>query len=156
MGPCISNLCCSGINCSTKICGMLSRFSNVQLCVALRTVAHQVPLYVRFSRQEYWSGLPFPSPGDLPTCNSRWVLLTKKRCTTWEVWVKFYLGQNEDCHPGGSNSDSSKRLLQSGSGGKSIYKVLAKGEFNTMKHSFYKRFFFFLLVMRIWCHQEGS
>ena len=30
------------------------------------TVAHQAPLSVRFSRQEYWSGLPFPSPGDLP------------------------------------------------------------------------------------------
>ena len=37
-------------------------------------------------------------------------------------------------------------LLQSGSGGKSIYKVLLKGEFNTMKHSFYKRF---LLVVRV-------
>ena len=30
------------------------------------TVAHQAPLSMRFSRQEYWSGLPFPSPGDLP------------------------------------------------------------------------------------------
>ena len=30
------------------------------------TVAHQVPLSVEFSRQEYWSRLPFPSPGDLP------------------------------------------------------------------------------------------
>ena len=30
------------------------------------TVAHQVPLSMRFSRQGYWSGLPFPSPGDLP------------------------------------------------------------------------------------------
>ena len=59
---------------------------------------------------------------------------------------EFYLGQNEDCSPGGSISDSSERLLQSGSGGKSIYKVLVKGEFNTMKHTFYKRF---LLVMRI-------
>ena len=29
-------------------------------------VAHQAPLPVRFSRQEYWGGLPFPSPGDLP------------------------------------------------------------------------------------------
>ena len=29
------------------------------------TVAHQAPLCVGFSRQEYWSGLPFPSPGDL-------------------------------------------------------------------------------------------
>ena len=30
------------------------------------TVAHQAPLFMGFSRQEYWSGLPFPSPGDLP------------------------------------------------------------------------------------------
>ena len=30
------------------------------------TVAHQSPLSMGFSRQEYWSGLPFPSPGDLP------------------------------------------------------------------------------------------
>ena len=30
------------------------------------TVAHQVPLSMEFSRQEYWSGLPFPSPGGLP------------------------------------------------------------------------------------------
>ena len=30
------------------------------------TVAHQAPPYMGFSRQEYWSGLPFPSPGDLP------------------------------------------------------------------------------------------
>jgi len=29
-------------------------------------VAHQAPLYMEFSRQEYWSGLPFPTPGDLP------------------------------------------------------------------------------------------
>ena len=30
------------------------------------TVAHQAPLPMGFPRQEYWSGLPFPSPGDLP------------------------------------------------------------------------------------------
>ena len=29
-------------------------------------IAHQAPLSMEFSRQEYWSGLPFPSPGDLP------------------------------------------------------------------------------------------
>ena len=38
-------------------------------------------------------------------------------------------------------SQIAEKLLQSGSGEKSIYKVLVKGEFNTMKHSFYKRFF---------------
>ena len=35
------------------------------LC-GLWTVAHQAPLSMGFSRQEYWTGLPFPSPGDLP------------------------------------------------------------------------------------------
>ena len=34
--------------------------------VTPQTVAHQAPLSMGFSRQEYWSGLPFPSPGDLP------------------------------------------------------------------------------------------
>ena len=31
-----------------------------------RSIAHQAPLYMGFSRQEYWSGLPSPLPGDLP------------------------------------------------------------------------------------------
>ena len=45
---------------------MLSCFSRVQLCETLWTVACQAPLSVGFYRQEYWSGLPFPPPGDLP------------------------------------------------------------------------------------------
>ena len=45
---------------------MLSRFSRVQLFVTLWTVAHQDPLSMDFSRQECWSGLPCPPPGDLP------------------------------------------------------------------------------------------
>ena len=40
--------------------------SRVQLFATLWTIAHQAPPSVGFSRQEYWSGLPFPSPGDLP------------------------------------------------------------------------------------------
>ena len=41
---------------------VLSRFSRVQLFENPWTVAHQAPLSMGFSRQEYWSGLPFPSP----------------------------------------------------------------------------------------------
>ena len=49
------------------VCACLqSRFSRVQLFVTRWTVAHQAPLSVGFSRQEYWSGLPCPPPGDLP------------------------------------------------------------------------------------------
>ena len=45
---------------------MLSRFSCVQLFTTLWTAACQAPLSMEFSRQECWSGLPFPTPGDLP------------------------------------------------------------------------------------------
>ena len=45
---------------------MLSSFSRVGLFTALWTVAHKAPLSMEFSRQEYWSRLPFPTPGDLP------------------------------------------------------------------------------------------
>ena len=41
-------------------------FSRVRLFATLWTVAHQAPLSMEFSRQEYWSGLPFPPPGDFP------------------------------------------------------------------------------------------
>ena len=54
-----------------------SLYTNLMRCVYVsrsvlsdsatpRTVAHKAPLSMGFSRQEYWSGLPFPSPGDLP------------------------------------------------------------------------------------------
>ena len=40
--------------------------SRVRLFATPWTVAYQAPLSMGFSRQQYWSGLPFPSPGDLP------------------------------------------------------------------------------------------
>ena len=40
--------------------------SHVRLFATPWTVAHQAPPSMGFSRQEYWGGLPFPSPGDLP------------------------------------------------------------------------------------------
>ena len=44
----------------------VSHFNCVQLFATLWTVADQAPLSMRFSRQEYWSGLPCPPPGDHP------------------------------------------------------------------------------------------
>ena len=41
---------------------LLSHFSRVRLCATPETAAHQAPLFLGFSRQEHWSGLPFPSP----------------------------------------------------------------------------------------------
>ena len=48
------------------VCAVLGRVSHVQLFATLWTVARQAPQSMGFSRQEYWSGLPFPTPGDLP------------------------------------------------------------------------------------------
>ena len=45
-------------------------YSTVRLFATLWTIAHQAPLSMGFPRQEYWSGLPFPPPGDLPDLGS--------------------------------------------------------------------------------------
>ena len=45
---------------------MWKSLSHVRFFVTPWTLARQAPLSMEFSRQEYWSGLPFPSPGDLP------------------------------------------------------------------------------------------
>ena len=68
-------------------------------------------------------------------CCSPWVAKSGTRRSDWTE-----LGRNKDCHLGGRISDSSEGLLQSSSGGRSMYKVLGKGEFNDTEHSFYKRF----------------
>ena len=52
-----------------KFCGGDRRCLVTKLCPTLGiqwTIAGQAPLSMGFSRQEYWTGLPFPSPGDLP------------------------------------------------------------------------------------------
>ena len=45
---------------------IVKSLSRVRLFATLWTVAYQASLSMGFSRQEYWIGLPFPSPGDLP------------------------------------------------------------------------------------------
>ena len=76
---------------------MLSHFIHFWLFVTLWTVAHQAPLSMEFSSQEYWSGLPFPTPGDLPdpgiepTCVTSPALAGCLFTTsaTWEAPIKL-------------------------------------------------------------------
>ena len=49
-----------------KVKVKVKSFSHVQLFATPWTVAYQAPPSMGFSRQEYWSGLPLPSPGDFP------------------------------------------------------------------------------------------
>ena len=78
----------------SDVCGcMLSHFSDVRLFATLHTVARQASLSRGFFRQEYWSGLPCPSPGDLPNPGTESESLTSPALasrffttrTTWEA-----------------------------------------------------------------------
>ena len=58
---------------------LLSRFSRVRLCATPETAAHQAPASLGFSRQEYWSGLPFPeNPINTPLFHSHPLPKVKK------------------------------------------------------------------------------
>ena len=70
---------------------MCESLSCVQLFEAPWTVARQAPLSMGFSRQEYWSGLPFPTPGDLPSLGMEpellaYPALTGRFCTISAAW----------------------------------------------------------------------
>ena len=74
---------------------VLSCFSCVQLFVTLWIIAHQAPLSMGFSRQEYRNGLPFPSPGDLPNSGIEPVYLMPPELargflTTRATWEALY------------------------------------------------------------------
>ena len=74
--------------------------SRVPLSTTPWTVALQAPLSTGFSRQGYWSGLPFPIPGDVPDPGIKPVSLESPalargffyHCTTWEVPPMLYSG----------------------------------------------------------------
>ena len=74
---------------------LLSHFSRVRLCATPWTAAYQAPLSMGFARQEYWSGLPLPSPHSsilawkIPwteeTGRLQSVVLQKSRYMTWKL-----------------------------------------------------------------------
>ena len=76
--------------------------SDVQSFVTPWTVAHQAPLSMGFSRQEYWSGLPCPPPGDLPNPGIKPTSLMSPALAamffttraTWEAHFPLYQSPN--------------------------------------------------------------
>ena len=76
---------------------VLSRFSLIRLFATLWTVACQAPLSMGFSRQEYWSGMPFPPSGDLPNPeiepeSLRSLALAGRFFTTSATWEGHFWG----------------------------------------------------------------
>ena len=79
------------VECGIDVRAFVCMLSHVQLFATPWTVLLQAPLSMESFRQEYWSGLPFPTPGDLPhpgiefttpciSCTSRQICYC---CTTW-------------------------------------------------------------------------
>ena len=81
----------SGYSAYVPMCACM--LSSVRLFATLWTVVHQAPLSMGFSKQEYWSRLPFPTPGDLPDPGIKCTSLGSPafaggfftNCTTWEA-----------------------------------------------------------------------
>ena len=105
--------CGSSLGGGTTVCSSLSP---VQLFVAPWTVAHQAPLSLEFSRQEHWSGVPFPSLGDLP--HPRWNLgLLHCRQTLYQLSHQgsYYHSLVANSDGGGVLADECSPLKQAGS-----------------------------------------
>ena len=78
------------------VCGRTCMLSHVQLFVSPLTVARQTPLSMEFSKQEYWSGLPFPIPGIFLSqgLNPCFLHLLNCRCilyhwAAWDHWATW-------------------------------------------------------------------
>ena len=72
---------------------LLSRFNHVWLCATPETAAHEAPPSLGFSRQEHWSGLPFPS--------LHGHIILQKFCTCWEFhqcYIKNSYSLKSKCH----------------------------------------------------------
>ena len=118
---------------------VLKCISHIRLFETLWTVTCQALLSTGLSRQEYWSRSSCPLPEYLPDSGSvdwkgcKLSLQVKfESCKLSLVWGKMRTAAWE--------TDSSERLLQRGSGGKLVYKMLVKGKFNKMKCLCYKMF----------------
>ena len=85
---------------------MLSCFSHVWLFATLWTVDRQAPLSMGFSRQEYWSGLPCPPPGDLPDPGIEPTSLISpalaggcfSTSATWEAYIRLQFNSVQFSH----------------------------------------------------------
>ena len=97
---------------------VLSRFSHVRLFATLWTIAYQVPLCMGFSRQEFWSELPFPPPGDLPNpgiapASSASLALAGGFFTTNATWASFltFLSFSSGTIPNFQNGCKKQRFM---------------------------------------------
>jgi len=86
-----------GVSCAPNVTFKLSRFSRVRLLATPWTAAHQAPPSMGFSRQEYWSGVPLPSPLYDGYLELRILFSHRKNANMEKIYpdsLKFYLIHN--------------------------------------------------------------
>ena len=113
-----------------------------RLFVTLWTVVRQAPLSMGFSRQEYWRGLPFPPPGDLPSPGIQLCLLCLLQWQTGAIWEATYNEYKNqiDWHC----KTERRRILRK--------KVKCLFFFFFDRQNYLCFFFFFLEVISSWWH----
>ena len=79
--------------CLLLFCMPAQSLSGVHLFESLWTVAHQAPLSMEFSRQESWSGLSYPPPGDIPNQGIESVCLMSPALPVW-VWSRSVMSDS--------------------------------------------------------------
>ena len=103
-------------------CAVLSHVSCVQLLVTPLTIACQVPLSMGFSRQEYWSGLPCPPPGDLPNSGIKHMSLKSSVLAGVTALISiFHPSSALPCIPGGWHPTACISLAPLSAGSQMIF-----------------------------------
>ena len=108
-----------GFSRGMEVCVHMRALSHVQLFATPWTIALQVLLSMEFSRQEYWSGFPFPSPGDLSNPGIETTSLVSPALAgrffttlaTWEARFKMDLDKLRSNLPNGSENPESASVF---------------------------------------------
>ena len=104
------------MHCPLLLLLLLSRFSCVRLCATPETAAHQAPPSLGFSRQEHWSGLPFPSPmreSESEVAQSRPTLSDPMDCNPpgFSILIKYQAHSRYVREAGGADMLKSRRWV---------------------------------------------
>ena len=95
---------------SVCVCVCVCMLSHVWLLATSWTIAHQAPLSMKSSRQEYWCGLPFPPPGNLPSPRIEPVSwgssIGRENLYHWDTWKVLNANQFLSFYPSAQDSDS--------------------------------------------------
>ena len=148
----------SGIReCFGQVCGLVTK--SCPAPVTPWTVAHQAPLSIGFSKQEYWSRLPFPTPGDLPNPGIKPRSPELQAISLLSELPENQLNQTKQHKNSASKSYKAKKCTR-----KNVYHMILKGQSKFSRNSpfsvanifFTLNLVFFKVIKEKWDHKPIS